>query len=349
MIAIGAIFLAMGASFLLAQMLSKPIGRLSGSIAAMAASHDVDTPLPLSGSSRELDTLTETFNALMASVAAAEAQTDAAIYQAFARYERQGRIAARVDAGYIGSPVGLGLMDASPSTNPTIAVHSTYFSPMLPFDTGGPRVNAVASTYPLGVQLTLSTDRWDARGAVVSSAPTRICLIGGRSNPRATPVIEGGAGITPKTGVRVGMAFARGAYLTREELTAAGSDDRQMTMISVEAEYAFGHTKLSGELLRDRFDTSSSVTAYEWFVQGSQTLTPRWFVAARHEGTSAPVRTNSAALQAQPRLKAVEGALGFRVTPEITIRGSYYTRLSYGRTRWDRQGGAQLVWSRRWW
>ena len=77
-IAIGAILLAMGASFFLAQMLSKPIGELSGSLASMAASHTVDARLPLTGSSRELDTLTDTFNALIASVAAAEAQTDAA-------------------------------------------------------------------------------------------------------------------------------------------------------------------------------------------------------------------------------------------------------------------------------
>ena len=44
----------------------------------MAASHDVTSRLPLTGSSRELDTLTETFNALMASVAEAEAQTQSA-------------------------------------------------------------------------------------------------------------------------------------------------------------------------------------------------------------------------------------------------------------------------------
>ena len=44
----------------------------------MAASHDVTARLALSGSSRELDALTETFNALMASVADAEAQTQAA-------------------------------------------------------------------------------------------------------------------------------------------------------------------------------------------------------------------------------------------------------------------------------
>jgi putative nucleotidyltransferase with HDIG domain len=77
-IAIGAIVLALGASFVLARMVSDPIGHLSESLASMAASHDVDARLPLAGSSRELDTLTETFNALMASVAAAESQTEAA-------------------------------------------------------------------------------------------------------------------------------------------------------------------------------------------------------------------------------------------------------------------------------
>jgi putative nucleotidyltransferase with HDIG domain len=58
--------------------LSEPIGRLSTSLAAMAASHDVHARLPPTGSSRELDTLTTTFNDLMASVALAEAQTEAA-------------------------------------------------------------------------------------------------------------------------------------------------------------------------------------------------------------------------------------------------------------------------------
>jgi hypothetical protein len=80
-----------------------------------------------------------------------------------------------------------------------------------------------------------------------------------------------------------------------------------------------------------------------------QTLSPRWFVAARHEGTSSPVRGVGGALAAQPRLAIVEATAGFRVTTEITIRGSYLARVFYGRTSWDRQGGAQLVWARRWW
>ena len=77
-IAVGAIVLALLGSITLARLLARPIGQLSTSLARRAASHDVTSRLPLTGSSREVDALTETFNDLMASVALAEAQTEAA-------------------------------------------------------------------------------------------------------------------------------------------------------------------------------------------------------------------------------------------------------------------------------
>jgi putative nucleotidyltransferase with HDIG domain len=70
--------LALVGSFALARLLTEPIGRLSSLLAAMTASHDVATPLPPTGSSLEIDALTETFNGLMSSVALAEAETRAA-------------------------------------------------------------------------------------------------------------------------------------------------------------------------------------------------------------------------------------------------------------------------------
>jgi len=76
--AIGAMALALLGSITLARLLAQPIGQLSRSLAQMAASHDVTSRLPLTGSSLEIDALTETFNELMASVAVAEAETDAA-------------------------------------------------------------------------------------------------------------------------------------------------------------------------------------------------------------------------------------------------------------------------------
>ena len=70
---------------------------------------------------------------------------DTQLYQASLRYERPGTIATRVDAGYMASTIGLGLFDANPSVNPTIAGHTSYFT-MLPFDAGAPRARG-GSTY----------------------------------------------------------------------------------------------------------------------------------------------------------------------------------------------------------
>lgn len=78
LIAFGATLLAMLGSFRLARQLTRPIGQLSASLEKMAAAASSGGRLARTGSSRELDTLTETFNALMASVAIAEAQTEAA-------------------------------------------------------------------------------------------------------------------------------------------------------------------------------------------------------------------------------------------------------------------------------
>ena len=75
---IGVGLLALGVSFSLARSLSMPIGHLSAALAHMAATHHVEGRLALTGSSRELDTLTQTFNDLMSSIGEAEAQTEAA-------------------------------------------------------------------------------------------------------------------------------------------------------------------------------------------------------------------------------------------------------------------------------
>jgi putative nucleotidyltransferase with HDIG domain len=78
LIAVGATVLALAGSFSLARQLTRPIGRLLTSLERMTASHDIRALLPRTGSSRELDTLTDTFNALITSVEAAEEQTEAA-------------------------------------------------------------------------------------------------------------------------------------------------------------------------------------------------------------------------------------------------------------------------------
>ena len=78
LIALGAFALAGAASFAMARMLSKPIHTLSRSIAAMTQSRSFQQPVPMAGTSQEIDTLTDSFNTMMRSVVAAEAETQSA-------------------------------------------------------------------------------------------------------------------------------------------------------------------------------------------------------------------------------------------------------------------------------
>jgi hypothetical protein len=276
---------------------------------------------------------------------------DTELYQAGIRYERPGPVATRIDAGYILSPIGLGLYDVRPGVNPTIVTHLGYVVPMPVFDPTGPRVSAVAASYPLGAQLTLSTTKWDARAAVIGSSPTRVYAVGAATNPGQAPIVVAGAGVTPMVGLRLGAAVARGEYATSREITLPVTTGRRMTMTSGEGEWAFAGTKISGEVLRTSFDTfaGTSSIAYEWFVQGQQTVTPRWFAASRYEGTSAPPLVNGIVPGRRTDMQVVEAAAGYRLSPDFTLRGSYYTRRSYGALTWTDQAGVSVVWSRRWW
>ncbi len=77
-IALGALVLSALASLWLARSLAGPINTLSLQLKEMAAARSFSRRLPPSGSSEELDTLTDTFNDLMTSLQTAEAQTELA-------------------------------------------------------------------------------------------------------------------------------------------------------------------------------------------------------------------------------------------------------------------------------
>jgi putative nucleotidyltransferase with HDIG domain len=76
-VGLGAISLAVIGSVWLARTLTDPIDRLSRSLTAMITHARARDAVPLSGTSRELDQLTTTFNSLLASLASAEAEAEA--------------------------------------------------------------------------------------------------------------------------------------------------------------------------------------------------------------------------------------------------------------------------------
>ncbi|MEO6236883.1 MAG: HD-GYP domain-containing protein [Vicinamibacterales bacterium] len=78
LIALCSLAVAGFASLWLARSLARPIDTLSRSLTALTTSREFERPVARSGSSLEVDTLTNTFNTLMATVSAAEADTRSA-------------------------------------------------------------------------------------------------------------------------------------------------------------------------------------------------------------------------------------------------------------------------------
>ncbi len=274
------------------------------------------------------------------------------VWIAAVRYERPAAVGLRVDAGLIPSPIGLANLTLRPHLNPTISQPSSLFTPLPTLEPLGTRATLLGAVYAYGVQTTVSGERWDARAALIDTSPLRTRRIFAESNPPRFANVVIGGGVTPVVGVRVGASMTRGGWQRAGEDPFV-TEDRSATIATVEAEFSFRYTKLTGEWTRDAIETSAGDrVASGWFVQGQQTLTPRWFVAGRLERMAAPrvstLGNGALPIVVEQRLQGVEETLGYRVTPDITLRASHRARRGFGRPGFDHTVGVSAVWWRRW-
>ena len=273
------------------------------------------------------------------------------IWIATVRYEHAAeRVGLRVDAGLIPSPIGLANLSLRPANNPTIAQPSSLFSALPPLEPRTMRTTLLGALYAYGVQTTVSGTHWDARAAVVDHSPLRTRRVFAQTNPPRFANVVIGGGVTPMVGLRVGVSVGHGDW-QREGETPLTTSNRAATIATVETEVAFRHTKLAGEWIRDTIETSSGThVASGWYVQGQQTLTPRWFVAGRVERIDSPavLPPATAPVIVDQQLQGVEETVGYRLTPDITLRGSHRARRGFGRPGFDHTIGVSVVWWRRW-
>jgi hypothetical protein len=106
--------------------------------------------------------------------------------------------------------------------------------------------------------------------------------------------------------------------------------------------------------VRDDVETSTGDrVATGWFVQGQQTLTARWFLAGRLERMSSPAvfwlgGSSEAPYVEEQHLRGGEATVGYRVTPELTLRAGHRARQGFGRPGYDNALMVSAVWWRRW-
>lgn len=294
----------------------------------------------------------------------------AEMYQMQVRYTSSTRVPVRLDAGIICSPIGLSTLELRPDVNPTISAPFYYFVPMPAFDGNFDRVTLISGGYPLGAIVSASGLHWDVRGGVTDATPTRARSVFSNSRgPSSTQFVMGG-GVTPAAGVRFGAAIATGPYRIdalsqRTMALPAGSlgassetngiiakgtplPNASVTVYNVEGEYAIGYTRITGELIVDRFDTMISPAVSRGFnLLGMRTLSPRWFVAGRTVRASTPVLYGATA--GRRIAKSAEATLGYRLNRTITFRAAYQGSTSYSRSTWQHAIAFSTVWSQRWW
>jgi hypothetical protein len=82
-------------------------------------------------------------------------------------------------------------------------------------------------------------------------------------------------------------------------------------------------------------------------VEAVRTLTPRWFAAARVNRASSPAFV-SPELSVRRAATSGELTLGYRVSPEVTLRAGYQASQWYGAPRQERALALSAVWARRW-
>lgn len=269
------------------------------------------------------------------------------MYQLGLRYERPGRIGLRVEGGQMPSPIGIALLENRADLNPVVSQHSAYYLPLPRVDPEIPRSFLIAAAYPLGAQVTASARKWDARAAVLDSSPVRgRPFFGSNKPPRLLNTVVG-VGVTPHIGVRFGAAVAHGAYASVSEVANVARGDRDALVLQFEGEWSFRHTRIVGELVRSRLETAraDAVAAGGW-IEGTQTLTPRLFVAGRADVQQFRYQRLSGAFERQ-RYDRYEAVAGFRVTPDLTLRAGYMVRKGYVVFHWDDQMVMSVVWQRK--
>ena len=270
------------------------------------------------------------------------------IYELALRYERPGTIGWRVEVGQFNSPVGLSILENRPDRNPVVSPHSTLYLPIPRYESGTPTTFLLAASYPLGARISVSGSKWDARAAVTDSSPIRgRAFFGDDQRPRMANFMIG-AGFTPHIGLRFGGAVAYGPYAAESEVRNRSRGDRTASLIQLEGEWSFRYTRLAGEWLwTTRQLAHMDARVDGGWIEATQTVGARVFAAVRFDEQwtrwTAPLDQRE---RDEPYYR-VESTLGFRVTPEITLRGSYMTRKGYVVRFWDDQFLASIVFAKK--
>ena len=183
--------------------------------------------------------------------------------------------------------------------------------------------------YPLGVMASGERGKFDYRAAAVSLPPTHRDYVPDPDHA-LRPVLS--LGVTPIQGFRIGVTATDGPYLNNEltssQLDGKGWRSYRQRIAAADLQFGVGHFDLRSEVVATEYEVprSGRINGQAAYVEASQTLTPRVFVAARAEFNHYPfIRAISDTdwISRRTDFKAVELGGGFRFGANTTLKASY--------------------------
>lgn len=187
------------------------------------------------------------------------------------------------------------------------------------------------STYPLGIQAAGSADWFDFRAAMVDLPPASPEYLMGAPDSAFRP--ELGFGVTPMTGLRIGVAYSKGPYLNREsgEYLPAGSDWKSFDqrLFDVDFQFSRGYAELNGAVIFSRYEVpfhNQKVDYTNAFVELKYTWTPRLFSAVRLQIIEYPFVSYLGDMAWQAgggTVHDMEIGLGYRFGPDTLLKVDY--------------------------
>jgi hypothetical protein len=189
-------------------------------------------------------------------------------------------------------------------------------------------LNSHYESYPLGIQLSGSTRRFDYRLALVDEPVPDVGLSALEPDSAFRPELV--AGFTPFVGFRIGVSYARGPYLNSyfNAHLPAGADwkDYDQTFSSLDVEFSRGYAELRGGFSSAEYDLpyrADRAKATDAWFEFTYTWTPRLYGTVRLQRTKyEPVDFQYHSYQAGPRQtgSTVEIGFGYRFSADTQVK-----------------------------
>lgn len=245
---------------------------------------------------------------------------DSDLEQVALRYTRQSAPWLMLEAGKILSPLAA-YSDRHLSTqNPLIGQPYLY-----------------ATGYPWGAKVVGSAGWFDYQAAWIDPSDTDPGYQAIEPDRAFRPALA--AGVTPLTGLRLGLSWTQGPYLNRETNDKLPSGrqwrDYEQRALGFDVQFSRGYLEFNGQLMRTDHEVPYHDPAPDdstYWLELKYTWTPRLYGAVRYQGvevTYVGAPEYHYWYTENRKFNALEVGLGYRFSPNLLLK------VAYQADRWD--------------